>query len=335
MPTSTAIAKTYATAILGTGAYLPERILTNIELEKMVDTTDEWIKTRTGILERRLAEKETATSDMAAEAARRALKAAGVSAKDLELIIVATITPDMQFPSTACLVQDKIGATKAAAFDVGAACAGFIYALELGNQFIRSGTYKQVLVVGAEKLSSITDWSDRSTCILFGDGAGAAVLGRGAEGHGILCSSLASNGGKAEILKIPAGGSRIPASHESVAAGLHFLKMEGKEVFKEAVSSMGNVVVEALACCGCKPKDIGVLIPHQANARIIQAVAKRLELTEEKIHLNVHKFGNMSSASTAVGLDEVVRSKKLKKGDLVVLVGFGSGLVWGAMVIKW
>lgn len=301
----------------------------------MVDTTDEWIKTRTGILERRLAGKETATSDMAAEAARRALKAAGLSAKELEMIIVATITPDMQFPSTACLVQDKIGATNAGAFDVGAACAGFIYALELGNQFIRSGTYKHVLVVGAEKLSSITDWSDRSTCILFGDGAGAAILGRGAEGSGILCSSLASNGGKAEILKIPAGGSRIPASLESVAAGLHFLKMEGKEVFKEAVSSMGNVVVSALASCGFKPKDIGVLIPHQANARIIQAVARRLELPEEKIHLNVHKFGNMSSASTAVGLDEVVRSKKLKKGDLVVLVGFGSGLVWGAMVIKW
>lgn len=314
---------------------MPARVLTNAQLEKMVDTTDEWIQTRTGILERRLAEKETATSDMAAEAARQALKAAGIAAKDIELIIVATITPDMQFPSTACLVQDKIGARNAAAFDIGAACAGFVYALEMGHQFIRSGAYKHLLVVGAEKLSSITDWTDRSTCILFGDGAGAAVLGRCPEGEGILCSALSSDGSKAGILKIPAGGSLIPASHESVEAGLHFLKMEGKEVFKEAVSSMTEAVVEALHKCGLKPKDISLLIPHQANARIIQAIARRLPIPDEKIHLNVHRYGNMSSASTAVGLDEVFRSRQLKKGDIVVMVGFGSGLVCGAMVIKW
>ncbi len=321
--------------MLGTGSYLPEKILTNFDLEKIVDTNDEWIRTRTGIQERRIAAADEATSDLAAKAAQKALQAAEVKASELDLIIVATITPDMQFPSTACLVQQKIGANQAAAFDLSAACAGTIYAMSVAKQFIQSGTYEKILVVGAEKLSSITDWTDRSTCVLFGDGAGAVVLGRGEPGKGIISIYLASDGNKADILKIPGGGSLHPATHETIDQKLHYLKMDGQEVFKLAVSNMGQVALKALDQCGLTQKEISYFVPHQANARIIHAVAKRLEIPSEKIHLNVERFGNMSSASTAVGFDELVRSKKLKQNDIVVLVGFGSGLVWGSLVIKW
>lgn len=323
------------TVVLGTGSYLPEKVLTNADLEKFVDTSDEWIRSRTGIQERRIAADEDFTSDLAARAAQNALDAANVKASELDLIIVATITPDMQFPSTACLVQQKIGAENAAAFDLSAACAGAIFGMSVGQQFIQSGTYEKVLVIGAEKLSSITDWTDRSTCVLFGDGAGAVVLGRGEHGKGIISSYLASDGNKAEILKIPGGGSRQPASHETIDQKLHYLKMDGQEVFKHAVSNMGQVALSALEQCGLSQAEISYFVPHQANARIIHAVGKRLSIPQEKIHLNVERFGNMSSASTVVGFDELVRSGKLKENDIVVLVGFGSGLVWGSLVIKW
>jgi len=325
----------YGATILGTGSYLPEKVLTNADLEKIVDTTDEWIRTRTGIRERRIAAKDEAASDLAAQASQKALEASGLKAEDIGLIIVATITPDMQFPSTACLVQSKIGAKNAVAFDISAACAGFIYAMNIAQQFIETGVYKNALVIGAEKISSITDWTDRSTCVLFGDGAGAAILGRAQVGEGIISTYLASDGGKAEILKMPGGGSRNPATHETLDQGLHYLKMDGKEVFKHAVSNMGRVALQALEKCGLTQNKITYFVPHQANARIIHAVAKRLGIIEDKIHLNVERLGNMSSASTAVGLDEVVRKGCLKKDDIVVLVGFGSGLVWGSLVIKW
>ncbi len=325
----------YGTVVLGTGSYLPEKILTNSDLEKIVDTNDEWIRSRTGIKERRIAADGQHTSDLATEAARAALEAANVKPEDLDLIIVATITSDMPFPSTACFVQAKLGATKAAAFDLSAACAGTIYGISVAHQFIQSGTYEHVLVIGSEKLSSITDWTDRSTCVLFGDGAGALVLGRGPRGKGIVSSFLASDGSKADILKMPGGGSRFPTSHETVDEKMHYLKMDGQEVFKNAVSSMGKVAVKALEQCGLTGDEISYFVPHQANARIISAVAKRLSIPDEKIHLNVERFGNMSSASTVVGFDELVRSGKLKEGDIVVLVGFGSGLVWGSLVIKW
>lgn len=325
----------FGTAILGTGSYLPEKVLTNADLEKMVDTSDEWIRTRTGIQERRIAGENQSSSDLAAEAAKKALDASGLNAADLDMIIVATITPDMPFPSTACMVQNKIGAVNACAFDLSAACAGFLYGLSVAKQFVSAGTYENVLVIGSEKISAITDWTDRSTCVLFGDGSGAAIVGRAHHGEGIISTYLASDGSKWDILKMPAGGSRMPATHESIDAKMHYLKMDGKEVFKNAVNSMGNVCLQALEQCGLTQKEISYFVPHQANARIIHAVAKRLDISLDKIHLNVERLGNMSSASTAVGLDELVRSGKLKKGDVIVLVGFGSGLVWGAVVIKW
>lgn len=322
-------------SIAGTGSYVPERILSNADLEQSVDTTDEWILTRTGIRERRIAAENQATSDLAAIAAKRALENAKLTALDIDLIIVATITPDMQFPSTACLVQEKIGAKNAASFDIGAACSGFVYAIEIASMFIQNGKYKHVLIVGAEKLSSIVDWTDRSTCILFGDGAGAAVLTADSGEHFLVTSYIASDGAAADLLMVPAGGSRIPATVDSVQNKLHFLKMEGREVFKYAVTTMEKATEEALARSGLKDTDITWLITHQANLRIINAIAKRLDLPAEKVYKNVDKYGNMSSASTAVGLDEMARSGKLKKGDVILMVVFGSGLTWGSCVIKW
>jgi len=320
--------------IIGQGAYLPPKILTNADLEKMVDTTDEWIMTRTGIKERRIAADNVATSDMAVEAAKEALKEAKMKPEDLELIIVATITPDMQFPSTACIVQRKLNAPKATCFDVSAACSGFIFAMVTGEQFIKAGTFKNALIVGAEKMSSITDWQDRSTCVLFGDGAGACVLTK-SDSKVILASYLGSNGWEADLLKLPAGGSAMPASHKTIDERLHYAKMSGSEVFKSAVRVMAEAANKVVEKCGLKCSDINCLIPHQANIRILLSVAKRMGLSEDRLYLNVEKYGNMSSASTAIAFYEAAKKGRLKKNDIVVLDAFGSGFVWGACAIKW
>ncbi|MCM8766101.1 MAG: ketoacyl-ACP synthase III [Candidatus Omnitrophica bacterium] len=320
--------------IVGVGAYLPEKILTNYDLEKMVETSDEWIITRTGIKERRIASDQDAASDLGARAAEVALKDAGLTPEAIELLICATITPDMLFPSTACFIQRKIKAKNAVCFDISAACTGYIYALNIAEHFLKNGTYRNALVVGTEKLSAITDWKDRSTCVLFGDGAGAVVLKKVKQG-GIISTYLGSDGEQADLLKIPAGGSRMPASLSTVEARLHFLKMEGTELFKHAVRLMAEAAEKALAQAGLTCKDVAYLIPHQANIRILQAVAKKIGLPMEKIYLNIEKYGNMSSASTAVALYETVKFKKIKKGDIIVLVAFGSGLTWGATVIEW
>ena len=322
-------------SITGVGSYLPAKILTNAHLEKMVDTSDEWIITRTGIKSRRLAAKDEFTSDMAAHAAQRAMKKAGVTADQIDLIIVATITPDMPFPATACIVQQKIGAQRAAAFDLEAACSGFIYGLEIGQQFIMSRTYDTVLVIGAEKLSSIVDWTDRNTCVLFGDGAGAAVLQSRPNSHGLLTAVMGADGSKGSLLHMPGGGSRCPASVDSVAAKLHYLRMDGRETFKSAVQAMYHAAQEALRRCELDISKIKCVIPHQANRRIIDAVGKRLGATPEQLFINLDRYGNTSAASVAIALDEAVSSGKIQRGDLILMMVFGAGLTWGAAVIEW
>jgi len=321
--------------IIGLGKYLPENRLTNKDLEKIVDTTDEWIVTRTGIKERRVASDGEATSDMAVSAARKAIKDAKLEPEDIELIIVATITPDMFFPSTACLVQTKIGINHAPAFDVSVACSGFIYGIAIAEKFIKAGIYKHVLVVGAEKMSSVTDWKDRSTCVLMGDGAGAAVLGEVKEG-GILSVYLGADGSKGDLLKMPAGGSRLPATMSTVEGRMHFLKMQGNELFRHAVKIMAEAALKVTEPLGIKGDDISLVIPHQANKRILNAVAKRMGIDpEKKLYLNIEKYGNMSAASSAVALAEAVEEKRVKKGDIILLDAFGAGLTWGAILIKW
>jgi len=322
-------------SIVSVGSYVPERVMTNADLEKMVDTSDEWITTRTGIKERRIAAGGEFTSDLGARAAERALAKAGLTADQIDLIIVATLTPDMMFPSTACLVQQKIGARRAAAFDLEAACSGFIYALEVGQQFIMSRTYDTVLVIGAEKLSSIIDWQDRNTCVLFGDGAGAAILQNRPNSHGLLTACMGADGGKAGLLCMPGGGSRVPATIESVNNRLHFLRMDGKETFKNAVNAMCSAAREALARCELDITRIKCVIPHQANMRIITAVGERLGATEQQLFVNLDKYGNTSAASVAIALDEAVDSGRIQRGDLILLVVFGAGLTWGAAVIEW
>jgi 3-oxoacyl-[acyl-carrier-protein] synthase-3 len=317
------------------GAYVPERVLTNADLERMVNTTDEWITSRTGIKERRLAAADEFTSDLATKAARRALEQAQISPDAVDLIIVATITPDMLFPSTACLVQQKLGAYRAAAFDIEAACSGFIYALEIGQQFITSRTYDTVLVIGAEKLSSIVDWSDRNTCVLFGDGAGAAVLQNRPNAHGLLTACMGADGSKGGLLYMPGGGSRVPATAESVSSKLHFLRMEGRETFKNAVNAMYTAAKESLRRCNLEVSQIKCIIPHQANQRIIEAVGDRLGAQPEQLFINLHKFGNTSAASVAIALDEAVSTGRIVRGDLILLMVFGAGLTWAAAVIEW
>ena len=322
-------------SIEAVGAYVPERVLTNADLEKMVDTTDEWIRTRTGIEQRRMAAADEFTSDIATKAAKIALQRANISPEQVDLIIVATITPDMPFPSTACLVQQKLGAVRAAAFDIEAACSGFIFALEIGQQFIMSRTYNTVLVIGAEKLSSIINWQDRNTCVLFGDGAGAAVLQNRPNTHGLLTACMGSDGTRADLLAMPGGGSRCPATIDSVSKGLHFLRMDGKETFKNAVNAMLTAAREALRRCELDISQIKLIIPHQANRRIIDAVAERLDAKPEQVFVNLHKYGNTSAASVAIALDEAVQEGKIQRGDLILLVVFGAGLTWGAAVIEW
>ncbi|RKD27817.1 3-oxoacyl-[acyl-carrier-protein] synthase III [Caminicella sporogenes DSM 14501] len=321
--------------ILGTGSYLPEKEITNFDLEKMVDTSNDWIVSRTGIHTRRIADDSTATSDLATMAARKALEMANIKPEDLDLIIVATVTPDMAFPSTACIVQSNLGAANAAAFDLEAGCSGFLYGMTVGKQFIATGVYKYVLVIGAETLSKIMDWNDRNTCVLFGDGAGAVVLGPVEEGRGILSTYLGADGEKGKFLTQPAGGSRMPASIETVKQNLHYIKMDGSEVFKFAVRIMGDASKEALKLCNLNVEDVDYLVPHQANIRIILSAAKRLKLSMDKVYVNLDKYGNMSAASIPVALDEAVKQNKIRENDIVVLVGFGAGLTWGSCVVKW
>ncbi len=320
--------------IIGVGEYLPKKVLTNADLAKMVDTSDEWITTRTGIKQRRLAAKNEATSDLAIKAAKQALEDAHLKPQDIDLIIVATITPDMPFPAVACLLQDALSAKGAICFDISAACAGFVYAIVVAKQFIARGSCKNALVVGAETLSSVTDWQDRNTCVLFGDGAGAAVISEAKSG-GILSAYLGCDGSKANLLMVPGGGSRSPSTAEVLDKRLNFIKMQGNEVFKLAVTIMAEAAQTALKRAGLECKDIDLVIPHQANIRIIMAMAKKLGLSWDKVYLNIEKYGNMSSASTATALCEAVREGRIKKGDIVLLDAFGAGLVWGACVIKW
>lgn len=321
--------------IIGTGSSLPDDIMTNFDLEKIVDTSDEWIKSRTGIRERRIAKDNEATSDFALKASKKALEMAGITAEDLDLIIVATITPDMGFPATACIVQEKLGASKAAAFDLEAACSGFLYATTVGEQFIKSGAYKYVLVIGAETMSKILDFKDRNTCVLFGDGAGAVVLSPSNDESGIKSFELGADGRGGKFLDMPAGGSRLPATEETVKDRLHYLRMDGSEVFKFAVRTMGTSSLNVIKKAGLTVDELDYLVPHQANIRIINSALKKLKLPIEKVKMNLDKYGNTSAASIPIALDEAVREGNIKKGDNVVLVGFGGGLTWGACLIKW
>ena len=321
-------------AIVGTGAYLPERILTNAELEKMVDTTNEWIVTRSGIRERHIARADQATSDLGAEAARRAMADAGVTAGEIDLIIVATLSPDMPFPNTACFVQNLIGAKNATCIGLEAACSGFLYAVDAASQYLLTGRCKTALVIGAEKLSSVTDWQDRTTCVLFGDGAGAVVLRATEAGNGILSTVTGSDGSLNALLNIPGGGSRNPTSLETIEKRMHFMKMEGKEVFKHAVRAMGEAARKAIEKAGLTIADIACVVPHQANIRIVEAIRDRMGVGPEKFYVNLDKVGNMSAASIPVAFDEAIKAGKIKKGDYVVFVAFGGGFTWGAMVVK-
>ena len=322
-------------SIIGTGSYVPERVLTNADLEKTVETSDEWIVTRTGIKERRIAADDEYTSDMASHAARQAIEQAGIEPNEIDLIIVATVTPDMFFPSTACFVQQKIGAKKAACFDVSAACSGFLYAIEIAQQFITSSTYNTVLVIGAEKLSSIVDWTDRNTCVLFGDGAGAAILRNRAGSHGVVHTYMGSDGTLADVLNIPGGGCRIPTTPETLAQKLNTIKMNGKETYKHAVTALLTAANVALEGAGLTTDDLACIIPHQANMRIIEAVAGRLKLPIDKFMVNLDRFGNTSAAAVAIALDEANRSGRMKLGDYVLLIVFGGGLTWASSVIQW
>lgn len=327
--------KNFCVGISGVGSYVPEKILTNHDLSKIVETSDEWVIERTGIHERRIAESHMATSDMATIAAKNALEDANIKPEDIDLIIVATVTADHAFPSTACIVQKNIGAVKAAAFDISVGCSGFVYGLSVGESFIKSGAYEKVLIIGAETLSRIVDWQDRNTCVLFGDGAGACVLEKCDEDLGILSAELGSDGANGEVLIQPAGGSRLPASIDTVENRLHFVKMDGKEVFKFAVRVMERASINALEKANLQLEDLDFLVPHQANMRIIDAAAKKLKLEKDRICVNLNKYGNMSSASIPVALDEAVKDNRIKKGDNVLLVAFGAGLTWASMTIKW
>lgn len=321
--------------ITGVGMAVPERVVTNADLEQIVDTSDEWIFTRTGIRERHISEPGEATSDYAVKAARKAMAMAGVTPEQVDLIIVGTVTPDMPFPSTACIVQDALGATRAAAFDMSAACPGWLYGVVMAQQTIASGMYNCALVIGAELLSKLVDWEDRSTCVLFGDAAGAAILQPVSEGRGILASVLGSEGAGACHLQMPAGGSRLPASAETVANRLHYIKMDGTEVFKFAVRVMNEASVEVMKKAGIEREDLDLLIPHQANIRIIDGAMKRLKLGPEKVVVNLDRYGNTSSASIPVALTEALTEGRVKDGDELVLVSFGAGLVWAAVALRW
>lgn len=328
-------AKLYSAGILGTGYYVPEKVLSNFDLEKIVDTSDEWIVERTGIKERRIAEDGVPMSDLAIKAAQNALDDAGVTPEELDLIIVATLTSDRIIPSTACMLQTRLGAKKAAAFDLSAACSGFAYAATVAAQFIETGVYQKALVIGAETLSKYINWEDRNTCVLFGDGAGAAILGRVEDGYGILSFDLGSDGSGGDAIQIPSSGSLMPVSKESIDQRLNLIHMNGKEVFKFAVKTMGKTVKNALAKIDMPQEEIDWLVPHQANIRIIESAAKRLAMPMEKVIVNIHKYGNMSAACIPIALAEASAAKRFKKGDIIALSGFGAGLTWASCIIRW
>jgi 3-oxoacyl-[acyl-carrier-protein] synthase-3 len=322
-------------SIIGTGSYVPERILTNAELERLVDTNDEWITSRTGIKERRIAAPGEHTSDMAAAAARRAMEQADVTANEIDLILVATVTPDTFFPSTACHVQRLLGAKEAACFDVSAACSGFLYGVEIAQQFIANHTYETILVIGADKLSSIMNWADRNTCVLFGDGAGAAVLRYRAGSHGVITTYMGSDGDYGDILHMPGGGCAIPVTKENVDERLNTLHMNGRETFKQAVLSMSHSARHALEAADLTIDDLTCIIPHQANMRIIEALSDRMKIPIEKFMVNLDRYGNTSAAAVAIALDEANRSGRFEVGDYILLVVFGGGLTFASSVIQW
>jgi 3-oxoacyl-[acyl-carrier-protein] synthase-3 len=320
--------------IIGTGHYLPERILTNADLEKMVETSDEWITTRTGIKERHIAPPDAATSDLSTAAALSALQNANMDPQDIELIITGTINGDMKFPATSVFVQDKIGNRKAVGFDLGGACCGFLYSLTVADALIGSGIFNNALVIGTELLSRVTDWKDRATCVLFGDGSGAVVLSKSDGIHGVLSSIMQSDGSLTHLLYFLSEGTKHPASHKTLDQGYHFLRMNGQEVFKHAVREMADASLSAIEQADLKPSDIDLLIPHQANIRIIDSTAKRLGFDYDKVVINIERLGNTSSASIPIALDEVHRSGRLQRGMNVLMAVFGAGLTWGASVVK-
>jgi 3-oxoacyl-[acyl-carrier-protein] synthase-3 len=321
--------------ILGTGSYAPPGVIDNFDLEKMVDTSDEWIVGRTGIRERRFADGKAAASDVALEASRIALDTAGTTPEELDLIILGTVTPDYVFPATACVLQDLLGARDAAAFDLSAGCSGLLYGINIATQFVETGKYKKILCVGVETLSKILDMTDRNTCVLFGDGAGAVLLGESSGGPAILSTYMKSDGSLVDMLYMPGGGSRNPASHETIDARMHYIKMEGREVFKVAVRMMVEASEKVLNEAGFSGEDIDVLIPHQANMRIMEAVAKRLHVPREKVYVNLDKYGNTSAASIGLALDEAVRDGTIRSGHLVLLVAFGAGFTWAGTLVRW
>ena len=324
--------------LLGTGSYLPARVMTNAEIETLVDTSDEWITSRTGIRERRIAAEGEHTSDIGAAAARAALTQAGVEAGEIDLLLVATASPDMFFPATACLIQRQIGATRAACMDISAACSGFLYAVEMARHMIENGAIRYALIVGTEKLSAMVDWTDRNTCVLFGDGAGATVIGRRpAErgGRGILGSYMASDGEYGNILGVPGGGTRCPITKDNIDQRLNTIKMLGKETFKQAVNAMSGASLEVLDRTGLTIDDIACIIPHQANVRIIDAIADRLKVPKDRFFVNLEKYGNTGAAAVAIALDEAHRAGRIQPGDKVLMVVFGSGLTWASMVVEW
>ena len=321
--------------ILGTGHYAPERLLTNFDLEKLVDTTDEWIRTRTGVETRHLAAASENTSDLCVKAGCKALEAAGLTAEDIDFVMVSTASPDYVVPSTACLVQDKMGMKRAGGMDISAGCSGYIYAVATAAAMVKAGLYKYILVVGAEILSRLVNWQDRSTCILFGDGAGAAVIGAAEEGFGLLASDLGSDGSMGSILNIPASGVAEPVTHRAIDSNRIYIHMEGPEVFKAAVRHMENTTMAALEKAGVDKEEIDMFIAHQANNRIIQSIAKKVGIPKDHMYVNVERYGNTSAASVGIALDEAVRSGKIKHGDIVVITGFGAGLTWGCDVMRW
>jgi 3-oxoacyl-[acyl-carrier-protein] synthase III len=328
---------TPSTVILGTGSYTPKRVLTNDELSQQVETSDEWIRTRSGIRERRIAGPGESTSDMAVFAAQAALADAGLTAADIDLLVVATVTPDLPLPASACIIQHKLGVpSHAACFDINAACSGFIYGLDTACAMLSSGRYRKALVIGAERLSAIVDWKERTTCVLFGDGAGAVVVGCSDEPNvGLIGTKLGAYGDSVQLLWIPKGGSDSPATAESIAAGDHFMKMKGKEVFKLAVRAMDEAARDILEQHSIHPDQIGLVIPHQANLRIIEAISKYLELPMDRFFVNVDRYGNTSAASVPLALDEARRAGRIKKGDITLLVAFGAGLTYGSALIRW
>lgn len=321
--------------IKGVGMYVPQKVLTNFDLEKMVETSDEWIRTRTGIVERRIADPEVASSDLALEASKIAIERAGISPEDIDFIICATITPDMVFPATAYLISEKLGVKKPG-IDINAACSGFVYGSVLAGALLKSGMYRNVLVVGTEVLSKIVDWTDRNTCVLFGDGAGAVVYTYDDSESDIISVELGGDGGCADLLYIPAGGSRLPATEDTVKNRLHFIKMNGRETFKMAVRMMTESVEKVIQKAGIKKEDVKLVIPHQANVRIIDAIADYLGVKrEEKVFVNLDKYGNTSAASIPIALAEVVEQGRIQRGDIIILVAFGGGFSWGAIALRY